>query len=111
MFRIFTLWSMPHFLASRGNVFYQEILRSEGIRGKRKAHNLVPAYSIYGAIENPPPPPPRLIPTDVPVKEPIDVPLREPHDVPPAPQPERPKPTPTKEPYDRPPDPVPRPIP
>lgn len=111
MTRIFSLYWMPRFLASPANSLYQELLRSEGGRGRRKSHNLVPAYSIYGAIEDPPPPPPRPIPTDVPVKEPLDVPIRSPQDVPPAPQPERPTPTPTKEPHDRPPDSRPRPIP
>lgn len=111
MMRLFGLWWMPQFLANPANTLYEEMLRSEGSRTHRQAHNLVPAYSIYGAIEDPPPPPPRPIPTDVPVKEPIDVPVREPRDVPPAPQPERPKHTPTTEPHDRPPDPRPRPIP
>jgi hypothetical protein len=99
-------------LASPGNTIYDEILRSSGWRGQRRSNTLVPAYSIYNGIEDPPPPPRRPIPTDVPVKEPIDVPLREPRDVPPPPRPEKHVPPPTKEPHDpRPSDPKPRPIP
>jgi hypothetical protein len=111
MLRLVTSWLFAPLWASPRNSIYVEILRSEGWRGQRRSQALVPAYTIYGAIEDPPPPPPRPIPTDVPVKEPIDVPLREPRDVPPPPKPEKHTPPPTKEPHDRPPDPKPRPIP
>jgi hypothetical protein len=111
MLRLFTSWLLVPLWASPGNTIYVEILRSDGWRRQRRSQSLVPEYSIYDGIEDPPLPPPRPIPTDVPVKEPTDVPLREPRDVPPPPKPEKHKPTPTKEPHDRPPDKQPRPIP
>jgi len=111
MFRLFTMWLSMPLWASPGNSIYDEILRTSGLRGQRRSFSLVPAYSIYDGIEDPPPPPKRPIPTDVPVKEPVDVPLREPRDVPPPPGSEKPVAPPTKEPHDLPPDPQPRPIP
>jgi hypothetical protein len=111
MLRVFAQMLVPSLLATPGNTIYDEILRSSGWRGQRRSNTLVPAYSIYNGIEDPPPPPRRPIPTDVPVKEPIDVPLREPRDVPPPPKPEKHVPPPTKEPHDLPPDRQPRPIP
>jgi hypothetical protein len=111
MFRLFTMWLLAPLWASPGNSIYDEILRTSGCRGQRRSLSLVPAYSIYDGIEDPPPPPKRPIPTDVPVKEPVDVPLREPRDVPPPPGSEKPVAPPTKEPHDLPPDPQPRRIP
>ncbi len=96
------------FWATPGNMIYEEILRSSGWRGQRRSNTLVPTYSIYAGIEDPPPPPQRPIPTDVPVKEPIDVPTRGPRDVPPPPGSEKPVAPPTKEPHDVPPGPQPR---
>ena len=96
------------FWATPGNEIYEEILRSSGWRGQRRSNTLVPAYSIYAGIEDPPPPPQRPIPTDVPVKEPIDVPTRGPRDVPPPPGSEKPVPPPMHEPHDRPPEQQPR---
>ena len=88
------LWASP------GNSIYTELLRSSGLRGQRRTLSLVPAYTIYGAIEDPPAPPRQPIPTDVPVKEPLDVPARGPRDVPPPPEPEKKRQTPTSEPHD-----------
>ena len=105
MLRLFTSWLLPPLWASPGHSIYEEILRSSGWRGQRRSNKLVPAYTIYGGIEDPDPIPRQPIPTDVPVKEPFDVPLRAPRDVPPPPEPERHVPSPTKEPHDRPPKP------
>lgn len=99
MLRAFTTWFGMSLFATPGNTIFDEILRSSGRRGQRRLATLVPAYSIYNGIEDPPAPPARPIPTDVPVKEPIDVPLREPRDVPPPPEPERHVPPPTTEPH------------
>ena len=111
MLRLLISWLMSPIWASPANTIYDEILRSGSWRRDRLSRTLVPAFSIYDGIEDPPPPPPKPIPTDVPVKEPTDVPLREPRDVPPPPEPEKKVPTPTKEPHDVPPAPKPRPIP
>ena len=111
MLRLFTSWLLTPLWASPGNSIYDEIMRTSGWRGQRRSHSLVPAYSIYDEIDDPPAPPKRPIPTDVPVKEPTDVPLRAPRDVPPPPGSEKPGPPPTKEPHDLPPDPQPRSIP
>jgi hypothetical protein len=93
------------FWATPGNTIYEELLRSSGWRGQRRSNTLVPAYSIYAGIEDPPAPPQRPIPTDVPVKEPIDVPTRGPRDIPPPPGSEKPVAPPTTEPHDLPPGP------
>jgi len=100
MLRLLAIGFGMRLFATPGNTIFDEILRAGGWRGQRRATTLVPAYSIYNGIEDPPPPPPRPIPTDYPVKEPIDVPLREPREVPPAPGPEKHVPPPKEEPHD-----------
>jgi hypothetical protein len=110
MFKFINISCGMHFWATPGNSIYDEMLRSKGWRGQRRSNTLVPAYSIYNGIDDPPAPPKRPIPTDVPVKEPIDVPLREPRDVPPPPGSEKPVPPPMKEPHDIPPGAQSRPI-
>jgi hypothetical protein len=103
MLRSFTSWLSLPLWASPRNTIFDEIVRSNSWRGQRRSHSLVPAYTIYGGIEEPDPIPRQPIPTDVPVKEPLDVPLRGPRDVPPPPGSEKPVPPPTKEPHDVPP--------
>src|SRR5262245_16390922 len=73
MFALLKTWFGMSLFAAPGNTIFDEMLRSGG-RGRRRTVSLVPAYSIYNGIEDPPAPPARPIPTDVPVKEPIDVP-------------------------------------
>src|SRR3954453_19378983 len=109
MLRFFNIFGGKAFWATPGNSIHDEIVRSSGWRGQRRSNTLVPVYSIYNGIDDPPPPPKRPIPTDVPVKEPVDVPLREPRDVPPPPGSEKPVPPPMKEPHDMPPGPQSRP--
>jgi hypothetical protein len=100
MLRSITTWLSLPIVASPGQAIYDEILRSGSWRGQRRSNTLVPAYTIYGGIEEPSPIPRQPIPTDVPVKEPIDVPAREPRDIPPPPDTERPTKPPTTEPHD-----------
>ena len=57
MLRAFAPWFGLSLLASPGNTIFDEILRSSGWRGQRRSNTLVPAYSIYNGIEDPPPPP------------------------------------------------------